>query len=43
MLGRESVREVMAFPKWGEGNDLFVKSPSAVSEETLLTYHLKLQ
>jgi aspartyl-tRNA synthetase len=43
MLGRESVRDVIAFPKSGKGEDLLVKSPSMMSEETLETYHLRLR
>ena len=41
MLGRESVRDVIAFPKNGKGEDLMVKSPSMMSEEVLKTYHLR--
>jgi aspartyl-tRNA synthetase len=43
MLGRNSVRDVMAFPKGGRGEDLFVKSPSVMSEEALRTYHLRVR
>jgi aspartyl-tRNA synthetase len=43
MLGRESVRDVIAFPKSGKGEDLMVKSPSMMSEEVLKTYHLRLR
>jgi aspartyl-tRNA synthetase len=42
MLGRESVRDVIAFPKSGKGEDVLVKSPTRVSQEQLATYHLKL-
>ena len=42
MLGRESVRDVIAFPKSGKGEDLMVKSPGAVSQEVLDLYHLRL-
>lgn len=42
MLGKESVRDVIAFPKSGKGEDLLVKSPSVVSEDILKTYHLQL-
>lgn len=42
MLGRNSVRDVIAFPKSGKGEDLLVKSPSPMSENVLETYHLKL-
>ena len=42
MLGRESVRDVIAFPKSGGGEDLLVKSPTRMTEEQLGTYHLKV-
>lgn len=42
MLGRESVRDVIAFPKSGKGEDLLVKSPNTMTAEQLATYHLKL-
>ncbi|KEQ86996.1 hypothetical protein M438DRAFT_291809 [Aureobasidium pullulans EXF-150] len=43
MLGKESVRDVIAFPKSGRGEDLLVKSPTRMTEEQLKTYHLKLR
>ncbi|THW51882.1 hypothetical protein D6D21_01312 [Aureobasidium pullulans] len=43
MLGKESVRDVIAFPKSGRGEDLLVKSPTRITEEQLKTYHLKLR
>ncbi|KAK0883281.1 aspartate--tRNA ligase msd1 [Friedmanniomyces endolithicus] len=43
MLGRESVRDVIAFPKSGRGQDLLVKSPTMMTEEQLKTYHLRLR
>ena len=42
MLGRESVRDVIAFPKSGRGEDLMVKSPGSISQEVLDPYHLHL-
>ncbi|KAK4974045.1 aspartate--tRNA ligase msd1 [Elasticomyces elasticus] len=42
MLGRESVRDVIAFPKSGRGEDLLVKSPSRMTKKQLETYHLQL-
>lgn len=43
MLGRESVRDVIAFPKSGKGEDLLVKSPTKMTEAQLETYHLRLR
>ncbi|KAF2483905.1 tRNA synthetases class II-domain-containing protein [Neohortaea acidophila] len=43
MLGKESIRDVIAFPKSGKGEDLLVKSPSRMTEGQLETYHLKLR
>jgi aspartyl-tRNA synthetase len=43
MCGRESVRDVIAFPKSGRGEDLLVKSPNRMTDEQLVTYHLNLR
>ncbi|KAF2007171.1 hypothetical protein P154DRAFT_479822 [Amniculicola lignicola CBS 123094] len=43
MLGRESVRDVIAFPKSGKGEDGMVKSPSELTPSQLNTYHLELR
>ena len=43
MLGKESVRDVIAFPKSGRGEDMLVKSPNLVTREQLATYHLQLR
>ena len=43
MLGKESVRDVIAFPKSGKGEDGLVKSPTRMTEEQLATYHLRLR
>jgi len=43
MRGSESVRDVIAFPKSGRGEDGLVKSPNRVTEEQLDTYHLRLK
>jgi aspartyl-tRNA synthetase len=43
MGGFKSVREVMAFPKSGSGEDPLVGSPGELTEEQLKTYHLKLR
>lgn len=42
MLGKESVRDVIAFPKSGRGEDMLVKSPTRMTAEQLQTYHLQL-
>ena len=43
MLGKESIRDVIAFPKSGKGEDVLVKAPSRIQEEQLDMYHLKLK
>jgi aspartyl-tRNA synthetase len=42
MLGKESVRDVIAFPKSGRGEDALVRSPSRMTEEQMETYHLRV-
>ena len=37
---QNSVRDVIAFPKWGAGDDKMVGAPSLLSEDQLRTYHL---
>lgn len=41
MLNKPSVREVIAFPKTGKGEDVLVKSPGPLSDEILETYSLR--
>ncbi|RMZ72128.1 hypothetical protein GMOD_00007125 [Pyrenophora seminiperda CCB06] len=43
LCNRESVRDVIAFPKSGKGEDLLVKSPNRITEEQLGTYHLQVK
>jgi aspartyl-tRNA synthetase len=43
MRGRESVRDVIAFPKSGKGEDMLVKSPNEVTREQWDTYHLRVK
>ncbi|OCK78487.1 putative aspartyl-tRNA synthetase [Lepidopterella palustris CBS 459.81] len=43
MTGKDSVRDVIAFPKSGKGEDLLVKAPNAITKEQLETYHLQLK
>ena len=42
MLGKESIRDVIAFPK-SQGKDLLVRSPGRITEEQLETYGLALR
>ncbi|KAI9743618.1 MAG: hypothetical protein M1818_002934 [Claussenomyces sp. TS43310] len=42
MLGQESVRDVIAFPKSGKGEDLLVGGPSLMTEQQQETYHIKV-
>lgn len=41
ILNKSSVREVIAFPKSGKGEDMLVKSPGPLSDEILETYSLQ--
>lgn len=43
MQEKESVRDVIAFPKSGKGEDMLVGSPNKVTEEQWGTYHLKVE
>lgn len=43
MLGKESIRDVIAFPKSGKGEDVLVKAPSRIEEKQLEMYHLRLK
>ena len=40
---KTTLRDVIAFPKSSKGDDLMVKSPGAMTEDVLETYHLKLR
>ncbi|KAI1614417.1 aspartyl-tRNA synthetase [Exophiala viscosa] len=40
LTDRASVRDVIAFPKYADGEDKLVKSPSKLTAEQLATYHL---
>lgn len=37
---QSSMRDVIAFPKWGDGDDKMVGAPSGMTEDQLKTYHL---
>jgi aspartyl-tRNA synthetase len=43
MLGKDSIRDVIAFPKSGKGEDVLVKAPSRIEEKQLEMYHLRLK
>lgn len=43
MRGKESVRDVIAFPKSGRGEDVLVGSPNRVTGEQWDTYHLSVK
>ena len=40
---KTTLRDVIAFPKSGRGDDLMMKSPGRMTEDVLGTYHLKLR
>jgi len=41
MLGEENIREVIAFPKTGDGRDLMMDAPSEITKEQLKELGLK--
>jgi aspartyl-tRNA synthetase len=41
MTGRESVKDVIAFPKSSKGEDMMVRSPSLITDQELKTYYLQ--
>ena len=43
ILGEKSIREVMAFPKTGEGRDLMMGAPSSVSENQLKELSIQIK
>lgn len=42
LTGRESVKDVIAFPKSSKGEDMMVRSPSKITDVELARYHLAL-
>ena len=40
---QSSMRDVIAFPKWGDGEDKMVGAPSRMTEDQLQTYHLGIR
>ena len=42
LCNSSSIRDVIAFPKGGEGKDLMSNAPSSVSEEQRLIYHINV-
>ncbi|KAI9702367.1 MAG: hypothetical protein M1836_000846 [Candelina mexicana] len=42
MLGKDSVRDVIAFPKSGKGEDPMVSSPGPLTNARMQTYHLSM-
>ncbi|XP_071948016.1 aspartate--tRNA ligase, mitochondrial-like isoform X2 [Antedon mediterranea] len=42
LCGESTIREVIAFPKTGEGNDLMSNAPALISEELLNEYNIQL-
>ena len=38
-----SIREVIAFPKTGDGKDLMMNAPSEIDEKQLKELHLKIE
>jgi len=42
LLGEPNIREVIAFPKTGDGRDLMMQAPSEVSKKQLEDLHIKI-
>jgi len=43
LLGEPSLREVIAFPKTGDGRDLMMNSPSKITKAQLKELHIKIE
>lgn len=43
LLGEQSIREVIAFPKTGDAQDLMMQAPSNISEDQLKELHIRVE
>jgi aspartyl-tRNA synthetase len=43
LAGEPNIREVIAFPKAGDGRDLMMEAPSEIDEEQLEELHIKIE
>ncbi|MBM3206931.1 MAG: aspartate--tRNA ligase, partial [Candidatus Staskawiczbacteria bacterium] len=43
LLNEPNIREVIAFPKTGDGRDLMMNAPSEIYEEQLKELHIKIE
>jgi len=43
LAGEPNIREVIAFPKTGDGRDLMMDSPSEISTDQLKELHIKIE
>jgi aspartyl-tRNA synthetase len=43
LAGSETIRDVIAFPKMQNGQDVLMQAPSPVTEEQLRELHLRLR
>ena len=43
MAGVDQIRDVIAFPKTQRGQDLLVDAPSAVTEQQLRDFHIRIR
>jgi aspartyl-tRNA synthetase len=43
LIGEPSLREVIAFPKTGDGRDLMMNAPSELNSRQLKELHIKIE